>query len=418
MRLVVIGGVAAGLSAAARAKRLDASLEVLVLEKGDQISYSACGLPYLLEGQVRDWRQLVGFTADEFLRAKNVSVRTSTEVAAIAHSRREVTTHSGEKLHYDKLVVATGARARCPEQCMPLHTLADGVRLWEHLRQTPPARAVVLGAGYIGIELAGALRARGWGVTLVDRSEHLLQRDDTELTATLRRVMERHGVRVLLAHNGPPPEAELTVHATGLQPNVTLAEGAGIELGRTGAIRVTERMETNLAGVFAAGDCAETLHRVTGSPTWIPLGTTANKMGRVAGANVAGRRERFPGVTGTSILRACGLGVAFTGVSQAQARQAGFRPAAVRIQSRDRAAYFRGRPVTVELVADCETGRLLGGSVLGEYGVEGRINVLATALQARMTVEDLLGLDLAYAPPYAPVMDALLVAAQQLVKEL
>ncbi|HZO55828.1 MAG TPA: FAD-dependent oxidoreductase, partial [Bryobacteraceae bacterium] len=129
MRLVVIGGVAAGLSAAARAKRLDASLEVLVLEKGDQISYSACGLPYLLEGQVRDWRQLVGFTADEFLGAKNVSVRTSTEVAAIAHSRRELTTHSGEKLHYDKLVVATGARARCPERCMPLHTLADGVRL-------------------------------------------------------------------------------------------------------------------------------------------------------------------------------------------------------------------------------------------------------------------------------------------------
>ncbi|MEP7365194.1 MAG: FAD-dependent oxidoreductase [Acidobacteriota bacterium] len=418
MRLVVIGGVAAGLSAAARAKRLDASLEVVVLEKGDQISYGACGLPYLLEGQVRDWRQLVGFTPAEFLRTKNVSVRTRAEVAAIAHSKREVTLHSGEKLPYDKLVIATGARARCPDRCLPLHTLADGVRLWEYLRQNPPARAVVLGAGYIGIELAGALRARGWRVTLVDRNADLLHRDDTELTATLRRVLERHGVRLLLAHEALPPEAELTVHAMGLQPNVALAESSGVELGRTGAIRVTERMETNLNGVYAAGDCAETLHRVTGAPAWIPLGTTANKMGRVAGANAAGRRERFAGIIGTSIVRVCGLGVAFTGLSQSQARQAGFRPAAVRIQGRDRASYFRGRPVTVELVADRGTGRLLGGTVLGEYGVEGRINVLATALQARMTVEDLLGLDLAYAPPYAPVMDVLLIAAQQLSKEL
>lgn len=418
MRLVVIGGVAAGLSAAARAKRLDPSLEAIVLEKGEQISYSACGLPYLLEGQVRDWRQLVGFTPAEFLRAKNVSVRTGAEVAVISHSRREVALQSGEKLHYDKLVVATGARARCPEQCLPLHTLADGVRLWEHLRQTKPARAVVMGAGYIGLELAGALRARGWRVTLVDSREDLLQRSDTELTATLRRVLERHGVRLLLGHGGAVPEAELTVHAMGLRPNVALAENAGIELGRTGAIRVTEHMETNLSGVFAAGDCAETVHRVTGSPVWIPLGTTANKMGRVAGANAAGRRERFGGVVGTSIVRVCGLGVAFTGLSPAQAREAGFQPATVRIQSRDRAAYFRGRPVTVELTAHRGTGRLLGGTILGEYGVEGRVNVLATALQARMTVDDLLGLDLAYAPPYAPVMDALLVAAQQLAKEL
>jgi NADPH-dependent 2,4-dienoyl-CoA reductase/sulfur reductase-like enzyme len=275
-----------------------------------------------------------------------------------------------------------------------------------------------LGAGYIGIELAGALRAQGWQVTLAGRSEHLLGRDDAELTATLRRMMERHGVRMLLGYEGPPIEAELTVHAMGLQPNVTLAENAGVELGRTGAIRVTDRMETNLTGVYAAGDCAETLHRVTGAPAWIPLGTTANKMGRVAGANVAGRRERFGGVVGTSIVRVCGLGVALTGLSQAQAREAGFRPAAVRVQSRDRASYFRGRPVTVELVADRGTGRMLGGTVLGEYGVEGRINVVATALQARMTVEDMLGLDLAYAPPYAPVMDPLLVAAQQLAKEL
>jgi len=418
MRLVVIGGVAAGLSAAARAKRLDPSMEVLVLEKGEHISYSACGLPYLLEGQVRDWLQLVGFTPERFLLEKNVSVRGGAEVAAIAHSRRQLTLLSGEKLHYDKLVIATGARARCPDTCLPLHTLADGVRLWEHLREAPPSRALVIGAGYIGLELAGALRARGWRVTLVDRNEHLLHREDPELTAILRRQLERHGVELMLAYDGPAPEAPLTVHATGLQPNTLLAESAGVELGHTGAIRVTEHMETNLPGIFAAGDCAETVHRVTGAPVWLPLGTTANKMGRIAGANAAGRRERFPGVVGASIVRVCGLGVALSGLSAAHARKAGFNPAAVRIRSRDRASYFRGRPVTVELVADKSTGRLLGGSVLGEYGVEGRVNVISTALQARMTVEDFLGLDLVYAPPYAPVMDSLLVAAQQLAKEL
>ena len=418
MRLVVIGGVAAGLSAAARAKRLDPSLDVLVLEKGDHISLGACGLPYLLEGQVRHAGQLFAYTPESFRAAKNVSVRTRAEAAAIAHSRREITLATGERVPYDKLVIATGARARAPQGCLALHSLADAERLAALLRDTPPARATVIGAGYIGLELAGALRARGWRVTLADSSANLLHRDDAELTAILRRHLDRHGVRLLLDHSGPPTEGELVIHATGLAPNTTLAENAGIELGPTGAIRVSEHLETNLASVFAAGDCAETRHRVTGSPVWLPLGTTANKMGRVAGANAAGRRERFSGITGTSIVRVCGLGVALTGLSRAQAQQAGFRPVSVRIQSRDRATYFRGRPVQVELTADRSTGRLLGASVLGEYGVEGRINVLATALQARMTAADLLELDLAYAPPYAPVMDAILIAAQQLSKEL
>lgn len=418
MRLVVIGGVAAGLSAAARAKRLDPSLEVTVLEKGEQVSLGACGLPYLIEGQVRDWRQLIGFTPETFRQLKNVTVRTRAEAVAVAHARREVTLATGERVHYDKLVVATGARARCPEGCMALHSLEDGVRLWELLRERKPGKAVVVGAGYIGLELAGALRGRGWGVTLVDRNTDLLHREDAELTALLRRLLERHGIELMLGHEGEAPEAELRLHATGMQPNTALAESAGIELGRTGAIRVSEHMETNLHGVYAAGDCAETRHRVTGAAVWIPLGTTANKMGRVAGANAAGRRERFGGVVGTSIVRVCGVGVALTGLSVAQAQRAGLRPAAVRIASRDKTSYFRGRPVTVELVADRGTGRLVGASVIGEYGVEGRINVLATALQARMTVADLLELDLAYAPPYAPVMDAVLIAAQQLAKEL
>jgi len=189
-------------------------------------------------------------------------------------------------------------------------------------------------------------------------------------------------------------------------------------LGQSGAIRVNDRMETSLGGIYAAGDCAESMHLVTGRHCWIPLGTTANKMGRVAGACAAGARERFPGVVGTSIVRVCGLGVAITGLSAAQARREGLQPVSVWTKSRDRARYFRGRPVEVELVADRASGRLLGGCVVGEQAVAGRINVIATALHARMSLEDFSQLDLAYAPPFAPVWDPVLMAARQLRKRL
>jgi NADPH-dependent 2,4-dienoyl-CoA reductase/sulfur reductase-like enzyme len=209
---------------------------------------------------------------------------------------------------------------------------------------------------------------------------------------------------------------ELVILATGLRPNVEIAVEGGVEVGRTGAIRVDEHMETNLPGVFAAGDCAEAPHLVTGRPAYIPLGTTANKMGRVAGANAAGRRERFGGVVGTAILNIFGMGVAFSGLSVEHARREGFSPVSARIAAPSRPGYFGGKPITVELVADAATRRLLGGSVWGEDGVEGRINVIATALHNRMRVEDLEQLDLAYAPPFATVWDPVLIAAQQLIK--
>ena len=196
---------------------------------------------------------------------------------------------------------------------------------------------------------------------------------------------------------------------------IHLAADAGIEIGRTGAIRVTDRMETNFGGVFAAGDCAETTHLVTGASVYIPLGTTANKMGRVAGANAAGARERFPGVCGTAIVRVCGIGVAVTGLSCTHARREGFQPVSARITAREKAAYFRGRMATVELVADRSTERLIGATILGEDAVAGRINVVAAAITSRMRVREFAMLDLAYAPPFAPVWDPLLVCAQQLI---
>jgi CoA-dependent NAD(P)H sulfur oxidoreductase len=211
---------------------------------------------------------------------------------------------------------------------------------------------------------------------------------------------------------------DLVVIGAGFRPNVELAADAGIELGRSGAIRTDERMETNLRGVFAAGDCAEVTHVVTGRPTWIPLGTTANKCGRVAGANAAGGRERFPGIAGTSIVSVFGMGFATTGFSVPEARAEGFTPVSARIEALSRPRYYQGVKTIVELVADRATRRLVGGSVIGEDGSAGRINVIATALQARLRIEDFEQLDLAYSPPFAPVWDPLLIAAQQLIKQL
>jgi NADPH-dependent 2,4-dienoyl-CoA reductase/sulfur reductase-like enzyme len=277
----------------------------------------------------------------------------------------------------------------------------------------------VAGAGYIGIEAAEALRTNGVRVRIIDSNPDVLGREDEALTALVKKHLALFGVSLECGSRvdrATTIGADMVVLATGLKPNVELAVGAGIETGRTGAIRVDDRMETNLGGVYAAGDCAETLHRVTGRPAYLPLGTTANKMGRVAGANAAGARERFSGVVGTSIVRVFGLGIGVTGLSVRQARREAFDAVSARIESRDRAAYFRGRPVMVELVSDRRTRRLLGGTVTGEDGVAGRVNVIATALSAKMTVDDLVELDLAYAPPYAPVWDPVLTAARQLIK--
>jgi len=424
MRLLVIGGVAAGLSAAARARRIDPSLEIAVLEKGAAISYGACGLPYYLEGRVPRAEQLIVYTPEYFRKERNIAVRTGARVVSISHPRREVTIEGGERMHYDRLIIATGARPRNVDfesaalpHVFTLHTLDDAERLKAYLRDKRPKQAVVIGAGYIGLEMADALRRNGLAVTVIERGGHVLGRADAELTKAVRERLERFRVELQLnTHISDVTRYDLAILATGLQPNVEIAAEAGVEVGRTGAIRVDDRMETNLPGVFAAGDCAEALHLVTGRPAYIPLGTTANKMGRVAGANASGRRERFGGVVGTAILNVFGLGVAFSGLSVDQARREGFSPVAARITARSRPGYFDGKPLTVELVADAGTRRLLGGSVWGEDGAEGRINVIATALHNRMRVEDLEQLDLAYAPPFATVWDSVLVAAQQLSK--
>ena len=433
MSLVVIGGVAAGLSAAARARRIDPELPILVLEKGPVISYGACGLPYYVEGLVRDARQLIVYTPEYFRKERKVEVRTGARVVAISHPRRELTLESGERVSYGRLVIATGARSdpsRIAGASLPhvfgLQTLDDAERMRQFILDRKPRHAVVIGAGYIGVEAADALRRNGLRVTVVERSEHALLRADEEFTAAVVRQLEAHRVEVRLGvsvESIEPDRAgdipcDMVVLAAGFKPNTELAAQAGIKLGRTGAIATDERMETNLLGVYAAGDCIETTHVVTGRPVWIPLGTTANKTGRVAGANAAGARERFPGIAGTSIVGIFGMGFATTGLSMRDARAEGFTPVSARIEAFSRPRYHGGTKTTVELIADRSTRRILGGSVVGADGAAGRINVIATVIQARLRVDDVEQLDLAYSPPFATVWDPVLIAAQQLIKEL
>ena len=422
MRLVVVGGVAAGLSAASRARRVDRSLEIVVLEKGERISYGACGLPYWIEGQVKSVEQLTVYTPEFFERERNIRIRTGCEVTAVQHGRREVLLRSGERVGYDRLVWAAGARpaeAARGARVFTLHTDRDAERLQTFLNETQPKTAAVVGGGYIGLEMATALRARGLSVTVYHAGVSLLGRDEEWLTKKVSERLARCRVELLMNTRAPSVESmpqDLVLLATGLQPNVEVLREAGAEIGRTGALRVTDRMETTLGGVFAAGDCCEAAHVVSGRPAWLPLGTTANKMGRVAGANAAGARERFAGIAGTSIVRIGGLAVGMTGLSAVQARRDGFTPVEVVVEGRDRPRYFLGRMVGVCLVGDKNSKRLLGASVVGDEGALGRVNVVATALAARMRVEDFAEVDMGYAPPYATAMDPLMVAAQQLAK--
>ncbi len=450
-RLVVIGGDAAGMTAAARARRRRdlEDLEIVAFERGPYTSYSACGIPYFVGDLLSDIEGLVARSPDEH-RKNGIDVRTGHEVVAIDVNKRRVRVRdlaadgSERDEPFDQLVVATGSVPSRPDVpgvdadgIFGVQTLADGVTVRRAVDEGEPRRAVVVGGGYVGLEMAEALVRRGLEVALVDRTEQpmasTLDLDMGALVADAVRAVgvslhlgeavdgfeaENGSVRAVHTANRSLP-ADIVVLGLGVRPNVALAREAGIAIGVKDGIVTDARMETSVGGVWAAGDCVESMDRITGLPVVVALGTHANKQGRVVGINATGGDVRFPGVVGTAVSKICVYEVARVGLTEREAADLDRDVVAAKIESTSRAGYYPGAaPITVKVVADRRDGRLVGAQIVGAEGAAKRIDVLATAIWNRMTVDDVASLDLSYAPPFSPVWDPVLVAARKAADEL
>jgi NADPH-dependent 2,4-dienoyl-CoA reductase/sulfur reductase-like enzyme len=441
LRIVIIGGVAAGMSAAMQAKRRRPDADVVVLERGSFVAYGACGIPYNLEDPRRNIEDLVVRTPEEF-RAQGIDVRLGHEALSIDVARKIVRVRHGaddQVVAYDKLILATGASPVVPPipgldqpGVYVLRDLSDAAKIKERIAAGGVARAVIVGGGYIGMEMAEALRERGIAVTIVERLDRVVFGFEPAISDVVLDELVRHDVRVETGASVAAIDADLSVRTSagtfaadlvlvsvGVRPNVVLAGDAGIALGPTGAIAVDERMRTNLPDVFAAGDCAEAHHLVADAPAYVPLGTTANKQGKVAGANAAGAAEVFVGIVGTAAFRVFELEVGRTGLGRAEIERAGRNALTSISKHASRGHAFPGSAtLTTVLFVERGTGRLIGAQMAGRGVVGTRIDVFATALHANMTVEDIERLDLAYAPPIAPVYDPILIAASVARKDL
>ncbi|MFF8612954.1 FAD-dependent oxidoreductase [Streptomyces sp. NPDC015350] len=447
-RLVIIGGDAAGMSAASQARRLrgPGELEIVAFERGRFTSYSACGIPYWVGGDVAERDDLVARTPEEH-RARDIDLRTRTEVTEIDVAGRRVRAldlGTGESYWtgFEKLVIATGARPvrpALPGMDAPgvhgVQTLDDGQALLDSLDRAPGRRAVVVGAGYIGVEMAEALLKRGFEVTVLNRGEQPMATLDPDMGRLVHEAMDGMGittvgraevtailtrpdgrVRAVAAGDTSCP-ADVVVLGIGVEPETTLARAAGLPLGPHGGLLTDLSMRVvGHDGIWAGGDCVEVLDLVAGRTRHIALGTHANKHGQIIGSNVGGGYGTFPGVVGTAVSKVCDLEIARTGLREKDARAVGLRFVTATIESTGRAGYYPGAlPMTVKMLAEYRTGRLLGVQIVGRDGAAKRVDVAAVALTAGMTVERMTALDLGYAPPFSPVWDPVLVAARKAV---
>ena len=440
-RLLIVGGVAAGTKAAATAHRRKPKAQVVLLQEEAEISYSACGMPYHLADAQRIPRsKLIARTPQAFMD-DGIDLRTGMRVLSVdaATRRVRVLDLGNGKEHdepFDQLLLATGAQARrlnvpVSDSAPPvyyLRTLVDADALRPVL--LAGRRIVVLGGGYIGMEMAETCASLGMHVTLVEMQPRLLPGFAAALAEAVDKTLHAHGVTVhtasqvigldaghVLLQGGGRVPADMVLAATGVQPNTALAQSAAVALGRTGAIAVNSRMQTNVPGVYAAGDCAESPHRISGQASWLPLGDVANRHGRVAGTNMAGGDAHFPGVLGTAIFKVFDLAVARTGLGQEEAKLAGFDAVSAQIQAPSRARYMSGSAtLMLSVTAERGTGRLLGAQAVGTDAVDKTIDTFAAALWGGLATTDLPDLDLAYAPPFSPVLSPVQVAGEVLNK--
>lgn len=444
-RILVVGGVAAGASAATKARRTDEHAEIIMFERGPHVSFANCGLPYYVGREIKSRDSLLVVTPKRFKERHNIDVRVHHEVVGISPQERTITVRDlrAETTYvepYDALVLAPGARAIVPRLPMVdgsnvflMRTIPDMDRVEAFIERHQPRQATIVGAGFIGIEMAEALMARGIRVSMVEKLDQVLPPLDPDMAAPVGAHMRDSGVDLVLgdgvkAFEGKSSDGEKTVGrvvlesgrvistdfvilSIGVRPDVALARDAGLTIGATGAIAVDARMQTSDPHIWAAGDAVESVHLVTGKPVWIALAGPANKQGRVAGCNAAGGNLRFSGVLGTSIVRFDRVTAATTGLNERAARQAGYDAEVAVVHGAHHAAYYPGaQALQIKLVYERHGGRLLGAQVVGEAGVDKRIDVLATALTGNLTVDDLTELDLAYAPPFGAARDPAIVA--------
>ncbi|GBC59756.1 pyridine nucleotide-disulfide oxidoreductase [Desulfonema ishimotonii] len=446
MNFLIIGGDAAGMSAASRAKRNQPDLNVTVLEKTTDVSYSACGMPYNIADPDREIEDLVVRQAQVFREKQGIRLLTGHCAEKIRPADQTVSGTAADgsdfSFSYDHLLIATGASPIKPEipgvdlpGVMVLKTLDEGRKIKAFLKAHPVRKAVIIGMGYIALEMCEALHERGIRVDMVKPRPRLLPWMEETLSGVVREELESNGVgvhdghvieRIEQAEAGLKVacpdltlEGELVLIAIGVTPNSRIAADAGITPGLSDAIAVNKALQTSAPNIFAAGDCADAVHVVTGEKTWIPLALRANRGGWAVADTVCGKKTELPGIVGTAVFKVFDLQVARTGLTSAEAEKAGFEPAEVMIKSRSRAhRHPNGAPIWVQMVGDRKSGRLLGAQMVGREGAAHRINAPAVALHTRMTVDQFSQSDLAYAPPFGPTWDPLLTAANQLLKKM
>ena len=435
MKIVIVGGVAGGATAAARIRRLDEQAEILVFERSGYISYANCGLPYYIGGVITDQSDLTLQTPESFFFRFRITMKVHHEVTAIHPEKHTVTVKNLEtggefEESYDKLLLSPGAKPTQPpipgtdiDRLFTLRTVEDTLRIKEYIEKNHPQSAVLAGGGFIGLELAENLRELGMDVTIVQRPKQLMNPFDPDMASFIHNEMRRHGVKLALGHTVEGFEqeetgvrillkgeeslhADLVVLAIGVTPDTRLAKDAGLKLGIKGSILVSDRMETSVPDIYAVGDAVQVRHSVSGQEALISLAGPANRQGRIAADNLCGKDSRYPGSQGSSIIKVFDMTAAVTGINETNAKKAGLDVDKVVLSPMNHAGYYPGgKLMTMKVVFEKETFRLLGAQIVGYDGVDKRIDVLATAIHAGMKATDLKDLDLAYAPPYSSAKD-------------
>ena len=448
MNIVIIGGVAAGAKAAAKIKRLLPDANVAIYTDDTHVSYSSCGLPYYIQGNFTDYRMLLVRSVEEF-KAAGIDVYLESKVEKILLNHNQILVSNKSEAYlvkYDKLIIATGARPKIPnihgirdyDNVFTLRKIEDGIKIREKMLNSK--RVVIIGSGYIGLELLEAFVKNGLEVVIIERSSRLISSLDADMSDLIRSRLEAiedknfsfytseivteitgnsTSATKVKTHSGKVFETDMIVVCAGIVPNSEIAKEAGIEIGKSGAIKVNKLMQTSVPNVYACGDCCEEPHLISGKSVWVPLGSTANKEGRCAAMNAAGLYSPFEGVLGSAVSRCLNTTISMTGLTEKQAIEAGFSPVSAIISKTDKVAYMPNvGDITLKVIADKYSGLLLGGQAIGALGADKRINTLATALLAHLTVKEFKHNDLTYSPPYSTTIDPLLDAMNILCSKI